>query len=104
MEQMYDIVAEVDKYNQFVPWCTQSSVTNTRPGFLNCKLQIGFPPIVERYSSAVTLSRPNLVKVNLLRAINFLTVFFTILTCLFIDLKLMTFQKLTFLLLPLHLK
>jgi len=64
MEQMYDIVAEVDKYNQFVPWCTQSMVTNHRPGFLNCKLQIGFPPVVERYSSAVTLSKPNMVKVR----------------------------------------
>lgn len=63
MEQMYDIVAEVDKYNQFVPWCTQSTVTNVTPNRLDCKLQIGFPPLVERYSSVVTLSRPNLVKV-----------------------------------------
>lgn len=64
MEQMYDIVAEVDKYNQFVPWCTQSSITSVKPDQINCKLQIGFPPVVERYTSVVTLKRPSLVHVG----------------------------------------
>ncbi|KAL3832639.1 hypothetical protein ACJMK2_024267 [Sinanodonta woodiana] len=62
MEQIYDIVADVKHYKEFVPWCTQSTVTNTRPGFLTCNLEIGFPPISEKYTSAVTLYRPNLVK------------------------------------------
>ncbi|KAL4222893.1 Coenzyme Q-binding protein coq10a [Mactra antiquata] len=61
-DQMFDIVAEVDKYNQFVPWCTQSIVTNKTPTLLNCKLQIGFPPLVEKYTSVVTLRKPSLVK------------------------------------------
>ncbi|WAQ93735.1 CQ10B-like protein [Mya arenaria] len=60
--QMWDIVAEVEKYNQFVPWCTQSIVTNRRPEVIDCKLQIGFPPVHERYSSRVTLDRPSIVK------------------------------------------
>ncbi|KAH3715667.1 coenzyme Q-binding protein COQ10 homolog B, mitochondrial-like [Dreissena polymorpha] len=61
-EQMFDIVAEVEKYNQFVPWCTQSMVTARRPGVIDCKLQIGFPPVHERYTSQVTLVKPTLVK------------------------------------------
>jgi coenzyme Q-binding protein COQ10 len=64
MEQMYDIVAEVDKYNKFVPWCTQSTITNATPEKIDCKLQIGFPPVVERYTSVVTLKKPSLVHVS----------------------------------------
>ena len=64
MEQMFDIVAQVEKYNQFVPWCTHSTIYNSRPGFLNCKLAVGFPPIEERYNSAVTLHKPYMVKVK----------------------------------------
>ena len=63
MEQMFDIVAQVEKYNEFVPWCTHSTVYHSRPGFLNCKLAVGFPPIEERYNSAVTLHKPYMVKV-----------------------------------------
>lgn len=62
MEQMFDIVAQVEKYNEFVPWCTHSTVYHSRPGFLNCKLAVGFPPIEERYNSAVTLHKPYMVK------------------------------------------
>ena len=65
MEHMYDIVAEVDKYTEFVPWCTKSEIYNRRPGFLNCRLAVGFPPIEERYNSAVTLHKPDLVRVRL---------------------------------------
>ena len=62
---MFDIVAQVDKYKEFVPWCTHSTIYNKRPGFLNCKLAVGFPPLMqEKYNSAVTLHRPNMVKVG----------------------------------------
>ncbi|KAK7110581.1 coenzyme Q-binding protein COQ10 homolog B, mitochondrial-like isoform X2 [Littorina saxatilis] len=62
MEQMYDIVAEVEHYNEFVPWCTSSTVTNRRPGHCKAMIEVGFPPIVERYTSSITLTRPRLVR------------------------------------------
>lgn len=64
MEQMYDIVADVDKYKDFVPWCTSSKVTYRRAGMCRADLEIGFPPLVERYTSSITLARPQLVKVK----------------------------------------
>jgi coenzyme Q-binding protein COQ10 len=64
MEQMYDIVAEVDRYKEFVPWCTNSSTYAHRPGFCKAKLEVGFPPISERYTSQITLARPRLVRVS----------------------------------------
>ena len=66
MDQMYEVVAEVEKYHEFVPWVTQSVVDQhrRRPGHFKCKLTVGFPPVVERYTSIVTTSRPHLVKVK----------------------------------------
>lgn len=34
MNQMFDVVSEVEKYHQFVPYCKKSVVTARRPGFL----------------------------------------------------------------------
>lgn len=63
MDQMYEVVADVAEYNQFVPWCKESSVFQRRPGNFKCNLTVGFPPIQEKYTSIVTLARPHLVKV-----------------------------------------
>jgi len=62
MEQMYDIIADVDKYKEFVPWCTDSKVIARSTGQCRALLSIGFPPLIERYTSTVTLARPQLVK------------------------------------------
>lgn len=54
-EQMYNVVACVDQYQHFVPWCKKSRVTKGRNGDVWADLEIGFPPIVERYTSEVTV-------------------------------------------------
>lgn len=59
---MYDVVADVKNYRNFVPFCTRSTILISRPGFLKGDLQIGFPPITESYTSNVTLIKPQLVK------------------------------------------
>ncbi|XP_071512262.1 coenzyme Q-binding protein COQ10 homolog A, mitochondrial [Panulirus ornatus] len=62
MNQMFDVVSEVEQYHRFVPYCKKSHVTMRRPGFLKADLVVGFPPVVESYTSSVTLARPHLVR------------------------------------------
>ena len=65
MEDIYEVVADVEEYKNFVPWCRNSTVLSRKPGYLKSKLEVGFPPLYsEKYSSSVTLVPPNLVKVR----------------------------------------
>lgn len=63
-EQMFKVVASVDQYQHFVPWCKKSQVMKGRNGDVQAELEIGFPPIVERYTSEVTVVPNHQVRVS----------------------------------------
>lgn len=47
--QVYDVVAGVEHYHRFVPWCQRSTVLLRRPpGYLEAELEVGFQMFVER--------------------------------------------------------
>ena len=58
-EQMFDLVAAVDKYHEFAPWCVASRI-NAWEGetAFYADLVVGHKMIRERFSSKVFLERP----------------------------------------------
>jgi len=60
--QLFEIVADVNKYHEFLPFCRRSKVTNEiDKDRFEAELEIGFKVFNERYTSRVTLERPRKV-------------------------------------------
>ena len=60
---MFDVVASVEHYKDFVPWCQNSTVVfqqidNT---YVEAELEVGFQIFVEKYLSKVKLQRPTMI-------------------------------------------
>ncbi len=62
-EQLYDLVADMGRYPQFLPWCVGARVRNRTDTAAICDLTIGFGPFRESFTSRVTLDRPHRVTV-----------------------------------------
>jgi len=62
-EQMYELVADVGKYPQFLPWCVAARVRSRTETELVADLTIGFGPFRETFTSRVALDRPRHVTV-----------------------------------------
>ena len=55
-DQLYDLVADIERYPEFLPWCVAARVrTRTEPELVG-DLVIGFKGLRERFSSRVTLA------------------------------------------------
>lgn len=59
---MYNVVADVKNYKQFLPFCKKSTILNSTDNFVLANLEIGFPPVIENYTSKVTLIESKMVK------------------------------------------
>lgn len=64
VEKLFDLVADVDKYPEFLPWCTRAIVRSRTDEELIADLAIGFGPFRESYTSRVTLERPHRIIVR----------------------------------------
>lgn len=53
--QLYDLVADVDSYPEFLPWCVAARVRERDEKHVVADLVIGFKMIRERFTSKVTL-------------------------------------------------
>ena len=62
-EQLFDLVADVGKYPQFLPWCVGARVRSRTETELLADLTIGFGPFRESFTSRVSLERPTRIRV-----------------------------------------
>ncbi|MEM7226634.1 MAG: type II toxin-antitoxin system RatA family toxin [Pseudomonadota bacterium] len=53
--QLYDLVADVEHYPDFLPWCIAARIRKREPNLLVADLIIGFRMIRERFTSRVEL-------------------------------------------------
>ncbi len=63
-EQLFDLVADVGRYPEFLPWCIDARVHSRDATELVADLTIGFGPFRESFTSRVTLDRPRLIQVR----------------------------------------
>ena len=63
-DQLFELVADVGRYPEFLPWCVAARVRSRTEAELVADLTIGFGPFRESFTSRVTLDRPHRVKVR----------------------------------------
>lgn len=62
-EQMFDLVADIERYPEFLPWCVGMRVRERRDNVILADLMVGFKMIREKFTSQVTLQRPSRIDV-----------------------------------------
>ena len=62
--QMFDLVADVAKYPQFLPWCVGARVRSKTEKEVVADLTIGYGPFRESFTSRVNLKHPERIDVR----------------------------------------
>ena len=63
-EQLFDLVADVGRYPQFLPWCVGARVRSRNESEMVADMTIGFGPFRESFTSRVALGRPDRLDVR----------------------------------------
>jgi coenzyme Q-binding protein COQ10 len=63
-EQLFDLVADVERYPEFLPWCLAARIRERRGNVVTADLLIGFSMVRERFTSRVALDRPQRIDVS----------------------------------------
>ena len=60
-EQLFDLVADVRRYPEFLPWCLAARIRERSQTMLVADLIIGFQMFKEQFTSHVSMDRDNLI-------------------------------------------
>jgi len=66
-EQLFDLVANIEKYPEFLPWCRAARIIERGDNAFLGELIISFSHLSERYTSRVVLSRPGSIDVTMVK-------------------------------------
>ena len=62
-KQLFDLVADIERYPEFLPWCVGARIKERRPDLVVADLIIGFRMFRERFTSRVSLDPPERIDV-----------------------------------------
>ena len=65
-EQMYDLVADVARYGEFLPWVVATRVRSDSETEMVADMLVGFKAIREKFTSKVIKQRPSSIHVHYL--------------------------------------
>ena len=63
-EQMFDLVADVDRYPEFLPWVVATRVRRDSETELTADMLVGFKALREKFTSKVIKDRPHRINVH----------------------------------------
>ncbi|MSO72213.1 MAG: type II toxin-antitoxin system RatA family toxin [Rhodospirillaceae bacterium] len=67
LEQVYGLVADVERYPEFLPWCVASRIRRREsPTSFTADLAVGFKMVRERFASRITLKPVEAITVEYL--------------------------------------
>lgn len=66
-QQMFDLVAGVEKYPEFLPWCIAARITRREGNAFYADLIIGYKLMREKFTSKVTVQKPDHIHVEYLK-------------------------------------
>ncbi|MCE2993334.1 MAG: type II toxin-antitoxin system RatA family toxin [Alphaproteobacteria bacterium] len=58
IEQLYNMVVDIERYPEFIPWCSSAKIIDEAETIIIADLFITFKSFTESYRSQVTLSPP----------------------------------------------
>lgn len=61
MATLYEVVSDVSRYKEFVPWCKNSRIVTRNSNKLSAELEVGFNIFSEKYMSNVETVEPTSV-------------------------------------------
>lgn len=63
-EQMYDLVADVRRYAEFLPWVVATRIKSDSETVMIADMLVGFSALREKFTSRVVKDRPRTIKVE----------------------------------------
>lgn len=64
-QDVYKVVADVNSYKLFLPWCKDSLYLRETEQKSMVRLVVGFPPLLETYTALVLADPPNSLRVSI---------------------------------------
>jgi coenzyme Q-binding protein COQ10 len=63
-EQLFDVVADIEKYPEFLPWCIATRIRRREGNVIHADMVIGFKMFRERFSTKDVLDPPRRIDVS----------------------------------------